>query len=67
MSIFDFLKPKPNKPTAAPIDNTPDEEYQLPELSIGTFPMNEEMRRRYDNAMLRERYGVKLKKYGEFL
>lgn len=65
MSIFDFIKPKTKKET--PIDNTPDEEYQLPELAIGNFTMNAELLRRCENERLMEQYGIKPIKYGEFI
>ena len=69
MGILSFLKPKkvPTPKVWDEEDETPDEEYKLPVLSMGQFPMTDELRRRQQNEELKRRYGVRSVKEGSFL
>lgn len=69
MGILSFLKPKK---VPAPMggdeeEEIPDEEYQLPVLQMGKFPMTAELRRRQQDEELKRRYGVHSAKEGSFL
>ena len=65
MSIFDLFKPKTK--TEFTDENTPDEEYQLPELTRANFNMTADLRHRYEDELLMKQYGLKPVKYGEFV
>lgn len=70
MSIFDVFKFKSKtkaENTDAPVDEVPDEEFQLPELKIGEFKMTDELRRRRENEALLKKYNLQREKSGEFI
>jgi len=61
LGIFNIFRPKTGIPTDK---EAPDEEYKLPDLSKGDFPMTEELRIRQQDEQLSRRYGVHIKKEG---
>lgn len=63
MGLFNLFK---SKTKTVPHDS-PDEEYQLPELSRGQFTMTDELRRRKENEELKRKHGVVIKKEGDFV
>ena len=67
MSIFDRLRPKgKSDPPQAPAE-TPDEEFLLPKLSRGDFPLTEEVFRRWREEQIREKYGLPVEKEGHYV
>lgn len=67
MSVFSFWKPRAKKNVAFHKKDIPDEEYQLPRLSIGQFSMTDDLRRRREDEQLKKKHGVLIEKEGEFI
>lgn len=66
MGIFDFLKPTP-KAIPKVVQDIPDEDYELPELSRGQFRMTNELYRRQEDEALKKKYGIHTDKVGDYV